>query len=166
MILSITSKPFHQNNNTITTTFPDHPGIPTSPIILSAVSYWLKPTTSQTDYCRIAWQHRTNVSLFWTLGMAFRINLEGCSKHMAITHMKPEQNGWHLTDDTFKHILLNKNYCILIEISLKFVPKGPIDNNSALVEVMAWCRTGTKSLPQPMMTKFTNTNIHHQTSMG
>ena len=31
-----------------------------------------------------------------------------------------------------------KNFCILIQISLKFVPKGQIDNKSALVQVITW----------------------------
>ena len=38
-----------------------------------------------------------------------------------------------LADDNFKCIFLNEKLCILIQISLKFVPKGPIDNNPALV---------------------------------
>ena len=38
-----------------------------------------------------------------------------------------------LADDIFKCIFLNEKFCILIAISLKFVPKGPIDNTSALV---------------------------------
>ena len=38
-----------------------------------------------------------------------------------------------LADDIFKHIFLNDKLWILIEISLKFIPKGPIDNNPALV---------------------------------
>ena len=38
-----------------------------------------------------------------------------------------------IPDDIFKCIFLNENRCILIKISLKFVPKGPIDNNPALV---------------------------------
>ena len=29
-------------------------------------------------------------------------------------------------------ILVNEKFCILIKISLKFGPKGPIDNNPAL----------------------------------
>ena len=33
---------------------------------------------------------------------------------------------------------MNENFCILILISLKFVPKGSIDNKPALVQVMAW----------------------------
>ena len=35
--------------------------------------------------------------------------------------------------DIFKCIFLNEIFWILIKISLKFVPKGPIDNNPALV---------------------------------
>ena len=31
---------------------------------------------------------------------------------------------------------MNEKFCILIRISLKLVPKGPIDNNSALLHVM------------------------------
>ena len=30
-------------------------------------------------------------------------------------------------------IFVNETFCILIKISLKFVPKGPIDDNPALV---------------------------------
>ena len=36
--------------------------------------------------------------------------------------------------------------CILIQIWQKFVPKGPIDNKWALVQVMAWRRMGNKPL--------------------
>ena len=45
-------------------------------------------------------------------------------------------------DDMFKRIVLNENVRFFIQISLKFVPTGPIDNQSALVQVMAWRRTG------------------------
>ena len=47
-----------------------------------------------------------------------------------------------------------------ITISLKFVPKGPIDYKSALVQVMAWHRTGEKPLPESMLTKFTDACIY------
>ena len=43
------------------------------------------------------------------------------------------QNGRHFADDILKGIFLNENVWIPIEISLKFVPKGPIDNIPALV---------------------------------
>ena len=65
--------------------------------------------------------------------------------------LRPRQNGRHFPDDTFKHIFLNKNVRILIKISLKFVPKGPINKISALVQIMAWCRPGDKPLSEPMM---------------
>ena len=43
------------------------------------------------------------------------------------------------------------NVLISIDTSLKFIPKGPIDNISALVEIMAWRRTGDKRLFEPMV---------------
>ena len=59
-----------------------------------------------------------------------------------------------LADDIFKCIFLNEKCCILIKISLKFFPKGPIDNNPALVQIMAWRRIGDKSLYEAMLTRF------------
>ena len=46
--------------------------------------------------------------------------------------IRPERNGKHIADDIFKYILWGKFY-IWIQISLKFVPKGLVDNKSALV---------------------------------
>ena len=40
---------------------------------------------------------------------------------------------------------------LYFKISLKFVPKGSIDNKAALVQVMAWCRIGDKPLSEPML---------------
>ena len=65
--------------------------------------------------------------------------------------LRPRQNGRHFADDIFKCIFLNENVWIPIEISLKFVPKGPITNIPALVQIMAWRRPGDKPLSEPMM---------------
>ena len=65
--------------------------------------------------------------------------------------LKPRQNGRRFADDTFKHIFLNGNVRISIKISVKFVPKGPINNNPALVQRMAWRWSGNKPLSEPMM---------------
>ena len=46
---------------------------------------------------------------------------------------------------------LNENVWIPIEISLKFVPKGSINNNPALFQIMAWRRPGDKPLSEPML---------------
>ena len=61
-----------------------------------------------------------------------------------------------LADDIFKWIFLCENERIQIQISLKFVPKSPIDNKPALVQVMDWRRTGDKPLSEPMMTQVTD----------
>ena len=66
-----------------------------------------------------------------------------------------------LADNIFKCIFLDENVRISIKISLKFVPKGPTDNKSALVQVMAWHRTGAKPLPEPMLTQFTDAYMRH-----
>ena len=46
---------------------------------------------------------------------------------------------------------MNENVRISINISLKFVPKGLINNIPALVQIMAWCRPGDKPLSEPLM---------------
>ena len=66
-----------------------------------------------------------------------------------------------LADDIFKCIFLNENGKISIKISLTFVPRSPIDNKPALVQVMAWRRIGDKPLPEPMMAQFTDAYMRH-----
>ena len=65
--------------------------------------------------------------------------------------LKTRQNGCRCEDDVFKCIFLNENVWIRIKISLKFVPKGPINNIPALVQIMAWRRPGDKPLSEAMM---------------
>ena len=55
----------------------------------------------------------------------------------AFNTLRPRQNGRHFPVDIFKCIFLFENVSIAIEISLKFVPKGPINNIPALVQIMA-----------------------------
>ena len=75
-----------------------------------------------------------------------------CCDSVMLTHdLRPRQNGRHFADDTFKCIFLNEDVLILIYISLKFVPKGPINNISAWVEIMTWRRPGDKPLSKPML---------------
>ena len=54
-------------------------------------------------------------------------------EHLNINSSPPGQNGRHFADNIFRCIFVNEKFCILIIISLKFVPKGPIDNNPALI---------------------------------
>ena len=68
-----------------------------------------------------------------------------------INALRPRQNGRHFADDILKCIFLIENIWNSINISLKFVRKGRINNISALVQIMAWRRPGDKPLSEPMM---------------
>ena len=65
--------------------------------------------------------------------------------------LRPRQDGRHFADDIFRCIFFHGNCYILIKFSLKYVRKGPIDDNPALVQIMAWRRSGDKPLSEPMM---------------
>ena len=69
-------------------------------------------------------------------------------------HIEAETNGWHFADGIFKWIFLNESVWIPIKISLKFVPKGPVNNVPVLVQIMAWRRSGYKPLSEAMMVNF------------
>ena len=51
-------------------------------------------------------------------------------------------------------------------ISLKYVPEGLIDNMAALVQILAWCWSGDKPLPEPMLTQFTDAYMQHKGEMS
>ena len=67
------------------------------------------------------------------------------------TTLRPRQNGRLFADDIFKCIFLNENVWFPIKISLKFVPKGLINNIISLVQIMVWRRPGDKPLSGPMI---------------
>ena len=71
-----------------------------------------------------------------------------------VNTLRPRQNVRHFTDGIFKCIFLNENAWIPINISLKFVPRGPINNIPALVQIMAWRRSGDRPLFGPMMVRW------------
>ena len=72
---------------------------------------------------------------------------------LSINTLRPRQDGCRFPNDIFEHIFLNENVIILIKISLKFVPIGPINNIPTLVQIMAWCLVGTEPLSEPMMVR-------------
>ena len=59
-----------------------------------------------------------------------------------------EKDGRHFADAFFKCIFWNE---LQLKISLKFVPRGPINNIPALVQIMAWPGPGDKPLSEPIM---------------
>ena len=72
--------------------------------------------------------------------------------------LRPRGSRHHLADDIFKYIFLNENVWILINILLKFIPKGPINNIPALVQMMAWRR------PRQQAIIWTDKNIERHTA--
>ena len=68
-----------------------------------------------------------------------------------VNTLRPRQDGGHFPDDVFKCIFVNENAWIAIKISLRFVPKGPINNILALVQIMALRWPDAKPLSEPMM---------------
>ena len=68
-----------------------------------------------------------------------------------LNSLRPRQNVRYFADDVFKCIYLNENLWIWIKISLKFVPKGQVNNIPALVQIMALHRPGGKPLSESIM---------------
>ena len=103
-----------------------------------------------------SWVEKLLVMMMNRSGLsAERLHYQPCTAPGSPTFnsQRPRQNGRHFADDILKCIFLNENVCIPNKISLKFVPKGPINNNPALVQVMAWRRPGDKPLSEPMMVR-------------
>ena len=81
-----------------------------------------------------------------------------------VIKLRQRQNGKQFADDIFKSIFLYENCWILIQISLKFVPKGPINKKPELIQKMAWHQAGNKPLSEPMMVYFTDAYLCHLAS--
>ena len=107
-----------------------------------------------THYCVTVMWHFC-FSVYWMLSVLL---LLGILNH-AFNSSPSGQNGHHFADDDFKCILVKEKFCTWTTISLKFVPKGTIDNIPAFVKVMAWCRTGNKPLSEQTLPPFTDTNL-------
>ena len=92
--------------------------------------------------------------VYWCIYVSCSLS-ESCDPgifwNIIINTLRLRQNGRHFADDIFKCIFLNENVWFLNTISLKFVPKGLINNIPALVQIMAWRRPGDKPLSESMM---------------
>ena len=121
--------------------------------------------TRQPDHIRVNWPVDASASGLAQVGpggrhrWAARVQVgqeparqkarEGYPSHYT-SLLRPRQNGRHFSD-IFNCISLNENISIAITISLKFVPKGPINDIAVLVQIMVWRCPGTKPLSEPMM---------------
>ena len=105
------------------------------------------------------WKQQTLVVEFHT-GCYHFINEDLCARsayhgqgQVIISHRSLTHWGWDKMAAIFPMTFSNAFSWmkITIKISLKFVPKGPINNIPALVQIMAWRRPGDKPLSEPML---------------
>ena len=124
------------------------------PLFVTKTQHWYYRRWEIT-YCVVYLYKRTDNTSAWVQQVNCCCNFSfACNpktKLWPFNTLRPRQNGRRFTDDTFKRIFVNENVRISIKISLKFVPKGPINNYPTLVEIMAWRRSGDKPLSEPMM---------------
>ena len=93
------------------------------------------------------------ISKTWGMGRNYLLWKTRTHLSCIFNTLRPRQNVHLFADDTFKRIFLNENIRISTKNSLKFVPKGLINNIPALVLIMAWRRPGDKPLSEPMLVR-------------
>ena len=84
---------------------------------------------------------------------------------LTLNTLKPRQIVRHFPDDIFKCLFMNENDRISDTIWLKFPPMGVIDNNTTLVQIMAFHLFGAKSLSEPMIGCAGDACVRHSASM-
>ena len=127
----------------------------------------IKSPTEWLTYSNIYWWIflKQNVSWFkFHQNLSSSIQLTVCQHWYRWQHsvtlygflnsLRPRPNRSHFADDIFTCIFLNENVWFPIKISLKFVPKGPINYIPALVQIMAWRRLGDKPLSEAKMVRW------------
>ena len=112
---------------------------------------WIPPSGF---YCKHNCSTAREFGLYGCIGWVLGINF--CSINTSVYILRPEQNGWNLA---------NANICNLTQMLLKFVPHGPTQFKSSLVQVLAWHETGDKQLSVLMMTQLASTYKHYPASL-
>ena len=103
--------------------------------ILTWTSYQIFPRTHKCTFSLFLQFLETEmVLIFETIPCGKQGHIFTVCSISLVNSSSPGQNGCHFTlYAIFRCIFVNENVCILIKISLKFVPKGPVDNKQALV---------------------------------
>ena len=109
-----------------------------------------RPMLTYYQWCSVAFTSEQFHEYSWIESIICVSEPQLSSQHLVNT-LKPRQDGLHFADDIFKCIFLNEDKRMSFNISLKFVPKDPVNNIAALVQIMAWCHPGDKPLSEPMM---------------
>ena len=127
-------------------------------------SYW----ASNTEIVSMSWHHYDVISnhrskndkLFCSIITGIKMTINHIIFHpfgacwytyVCINTLRQRQDGRHFADYIFKCIFLNENVWTPIEISQTFVPKGPVNNIPAFVQIKVWRWPGDKPLFESMM---------------
>ena len=70
---------------------------------------------------------------------------------ISINTLRPIQSGRRFADDVFKCIFLMEMYEFCLKFHWSLFLRLPINNIPALVQIMAWRRSGDKPLSEPIM---------------
>ena len=87
--------------------------------------------------------------------------IQNSALRVVINWLPPGHDGRHFADDIFRCILWMKLFFLLIKILLKFVPKGPIDNNPTLEEDNGLGPNRRQALIWTSADRFTDAYMQH-----
>ena len=102
------------------------------------------------------WVPISVINYYWSeyilqLWLCHKIPLQKHQQYPMLTHWSRDNMAAISQTTLSSAFFVNENVIISIKISLKFVPKGPINNIPTLVQIMAWRRSGDKPLSEQMM---------------
>ena len=125
-------------------------------VVLSVLNWWKKSFTYYMRLYFVSFAYMNDTCRCNSSPLLFDIIFhthtgERWILETVVNWLRPRQTGRQFPDDILKCIFLTENVIISIKMSLKFVPKGSINNIATLVQIMAWRRPGEKPLSEPMM---------------
>ena len=86
-----------------------------------------------------------------------KMHLKMASVCMGLKSSPPGQNGCHFPYDIFERNFMNENFFYFDSNFTEIFLNGPVNNILALVQIMAWRRSGDKPLSEPMPSQSTDT---------
>ena len=117
-------------------------------------------------WCNCVWKYGLQNVGHFVLAFVCRTMIGCVLRIKPLTHWGQDKTASTLAGDIFKCNFVNENVLISIKTSLKLVRKGSIDNKSSLFQLMVWCHSGDKPLPEPIMLPFNDAYMRHLASMS
>ena len=107
----------------------------------------------------VLFHHNLHLKLLipeWCQGLNLKISVWGSTFGVTRRRNKAFQDYFEKADINRQSILMHflmEDMFVLIQMSLRFVPRGQTDDKSALVQAKTWCRTGNNPLHNAMLIK-------------